>query len=79
MMVVNPKYDRIADIQCVARVDDLPQPPDATWLGVPISRTVEIVGKLSNLGAGAVVCYTAGFSEVGETNLKCPDNCSHPA
>ena len=62
---VNPKRQKIAGHQCFARIEDLPEPPDAVFLAVPRAAAIDSVARLARLGAGGVVCYTAGFGETG--------------
>jgi acyl-CoA synthetase (NDP forming) len=61
---VNPGRDELAGVQCCARIEDLPEAPDAVFLGVRREATVEAVAKLAAIGAGGAVCYAAGFAEV---------------
>jgi acyl-CoA synthetase (NDP forming) len=62
---VNPKRRDIAGHTCFARIEDLPEPPDAVFLAVPREAAIDSVARLARLGAGGVVCYTAGFGEIG--------------
>lgn len=62
---VNPKRSQIGGHPCFASVDDLPEAPDAVFLAVPKDGAIEALQKLSAMGAGGVVCYTAGFGETG--------------
>jgi acyl-CoA synthetase (NDP forming) len=62
---VNPKRKDIAGIPCFADIDALPDAPDATFLAVPKQAAIDITAGLARRGGGGVVCYTAGFSEVG--------------
>ena len=62
---VNPKRREIAGHPCFARIEDLPEPPDAVFLAVPRAAAIDSVARLARLGAGGVVCYTAGFGEIG--------------
>jgi len=62
---VNPKRAELAGIPCYASVDDLPQAPDAVFLAVPVAAALETIAKLAAMGAGGVVCYSAGFKESG--------------
>jgi acetyl-CoA synthetase len=43
----------------------LPAAPDASFIAVPRQGTIELVAELSAHGAGGVICYAAGFAEVG--------------
>ncbi|MBL94394.1 MAG: hypothetical protein CFH06_00344 [Alphaproteobacteria bacterium MarineAlpha3_Bin5] len=67
---VNPKRKKIAGIKCFKSIDDLPGPPDAAYIAIPREAAVEAVRSLSNIGAGGVVCYTAGFGEVGKKGAE---------
>ena len=62
---VNPHRREIAGRRCVARIEDLPEAPDAAFVAVPRERTVDVVRALAGLGAGGAVCYASGFSESG--------------
>ena len=65
---VHPKLDEMAGRPCFRRVEDLPQPPDAAFVGVNRSLTIEIVRSLALSGAGGAVCYANGFREA-ETEM----------
>ncbi|TAV43096.1 CoA-binding protein (plasmid) [Rhizobium leguminosarum] len=60
---VHPKLDEVLGRPCYRSVSDLPSPPDAAFVGVNRTLTVEIVRSLSEAGAGGAVCYASGFSE----------------
>ena len=62
---VNPKREKIGGIKCFANVEDLPEAPDAVYLAIPREAAISTVERLAKMGAGGVVCYTAGFSEIG--------------
>ncbi|MEL7132116.1 MAG: acetate--CoA ligase family protein [Pseudomonadota bacterium] len=60
---VHPTKATIADHGVFPSVADLPQSPDAVFVGVNRVATVEIVGDLSRLGSGGAICFASGFSE----------------
>ena len=62
---VNPKRSHIGGHPCFASIDALPEAPDAVFLAVPKEAAIEALHKLNAMGAGGVVCYTAGFGETG--------------
>ncbi len=62
---VNPKRPEIGGHRCVARIEDLPEAPDAVFLAVPREAAIEATAKLRDMGAGGIVCYAAGFGELG--------------
>ena len=61
---VNPHRKELGGRPCFARVEDLPEGPDAVFLAVPRPVAGDIVAALDSIGAGGVVCYTAGYGEV---------------
>ena len=63
---VNPKRKKIGGHRCFATVEDLPEPPDAVFLAIPREPAIATLAKLDAMGAGGVVCYTAGFGETGD-------------
>jgi acyl-CoA synthetase (NDP forming) len=72
---VNPKLDGetpagLEGITCVQALGDLPSPPDATFLAVSAALSLGYVTELAAMGAGGVVCYAAGFGEVGDEGRK---------
>jgi acyl-CoA synthetase (NDP forming) len=62
---VNPKREKIGGFKCFASVEDLPEAPDAVYLAIPREAAIYTVKQLAEMGASGVVCYTAGFSEIG--------------
>ncbi|MCY4461122.1 MAG: acetate--CoA ligase family protein [Albidovulum sp.] len=60
---VHPKATEISGHRVFAGLDDLPEPPDAAFVGVNRHLTIELIRELSNLGAGGAVCFASGFSE----------------
>ncbi len=63
---VNPNRDELAGERCYASVDDLPEAPDAVFVGVNRFATIDVIKKLEAMGAGGAVSFAAGFAEVGE-------------
>ena len=63
---VNPKRQELGGQPCFANVADLPQAPDAVFLATPRHTTTRIVSQLQEIGAGGVVCFTAGYGELGD-------------
>jgi len=49
-----------------ARIEDLPAPPDAVFIGINRDASIEAVEALSRAGAGGAVCFASGFAEVGD-------------
>lgn len=62
---VNPKRTEMKGHRCFARLEDLPEAPDAVFLAIPAKNVVAAVETLARMGAGGIVCYSAGFKEAG--------------
>lgn len=60
---VHPTRATIAGVQTVPRIEDLPHPPDAVFIGINRELTVAAVQSLAKLGAGGAVCFASGFQE----------------
>ena len=62
---VNPRRETLGGQPCVPRLAELPGVPDAVFLAVPRQAAIETVAELRRMGCGGVVCFTAGFGELG--------------
>ncbi|WGI21788.1 acetate--CoA ligase family protein [Amylibacter sp. IMCC11727] len=60
---VHPKQKPLAGIPSYATLADLPNPPDACFIGVNRHITLDVVRELSAMGAGGAICFASGFSE----------------
>lgn len=63
---VHPARAEVEGLPCFGSVDDLPEAPDAAFVGVRRDLTVSVVRSLAARGAGGAVCYASGFGESGE-------------
>ena len=62
---VHPARAEVAGLPCFPSVEELPEAPDAAFVGVRRDRTVGVVRALADRGAGGAVCYASGFAETG--------------
>ncbi len=60
---LHPTRDEIHGVPCFRTVEELPEVPDASFIGVNRNLTVEIVERLARRGAGGAVCFASGFKE----------------
>ncbi|WP_298849950.1 acetate--CoA ligase family protein [uncultured Ruegeria sp.] len=60
---VHPKASEIAGHRVFGQIEDLPEAPDAVFIGINRHATIEAVHVLSSMGAGGAVCFASGFSE----------------
>ncbi|MEN8760662.1 MAG: acetate--CoA ligase family protein [Desulfobacterales bacterium] len=63
---VHPKNTEILGRKVYRSVKDLPESPDAAYVGVNRYLTVDIVRDLAEREAGGAVCYATGFIEAGK-------------
>ncbi|CUR58225.1 putative succinyl-CoA synthetase-like protein [metagenome] len=63
---VHPTRESLAGVACHRSVGDLPEVPDAAFVGVSRERAVAVLGELAGLGVGGAVCHASGFAEDGE-------------
>ncbi len=67
---VNPKRDELHGLKVYHSVDELPDGIDCAVLAIPRAFVLDTVRGLAEKGCGAVVIYSAGFSEAGEEGLR---------
>ena len=60
---VHPKRAEVAGHKTFASLENLPTPPDATFVGINRHATIDAICKLSAMGAGGATCFASGFSE----------------
>ena len=63
---LHPKKDEVEGVKAYRDLSDLPQPPDAVFIGVNRDATIETVRRLSEMGGGGAVCFASGWSEVAD-------------
>ncbi|HHL22077.1 MAG TPA: CoA-binding protein, partial [Aliiroseovarius sp.] len=60
---VHPRADPDGRGGTFVRLGDLPEAPDAVFIGINRDATIATVQELSTMGAGGAVCFASGFSE----------------
>lgn len=60
---VHPRENTISGLSVYRHLNDLPSTPDATFIGVNRTATIDLVAQLSAMGAGGAVCFASGFLE----------------
>ena len=60
---VHPTRAEIAGVPVFARLAALPSAPDAVFIGVNRTLTVQLVAQLAEMGAGGATCFASGFRE----------------
>ncbi len=67
---VHPTKAEIGGLGTYASLADLPEPPDAVFVGVNRFATIEVVAQLAAMGAGGAICFASGWEEAGEAGLQ---------
>lgn len=67
---VNPKRDELLGLKVCKDVSELPHGIDCAVLAIPRPFVLDTVKALAERGCGAVVIYSAGFSEAGEEGVR---------
>lgn len=67
---VHPTKAEIGGLKAYPSLADLPEPPDATFIGVNRHATLEVVEELRRIGGGGAICFASGWEESGEAGLQ---------
>ena len=67
---VHPTKAEIGGLKAYPSLADLPEPPDATFIGVNRHATLEVVEELRRIGGGGAICFASGWTEAGEAGLQ---------
>jgi acyl-CoA synthetase (NDP forming) len=67
---VNPKRDELLGLKVCHTIDELPEGIDCAVLAIPRPFVLDTVRQLAARKCGAVVIYSAGFSEAGEEGMR---------
>ncbi len=60
---IHPSKDTIQGVPCFRAVSDLPEAPDACFIGINRVATIAVVRELCAMGAGGAVCFASGYLE----------------
>ncbi len=60
---VHPKRSEVAGVAAFVDLAALPGVPDAVFIGVNRTLTIDMVRSLREMGAGGAVCFASGFRE----------------
>jgi len=70
---VHPKHAELGGLKTFPRATDLPEAPDAVFLGVNRHASIDVAAELSAIGAGGAVAYASGFAEQGDDGRALQD------
>ena len=60
---VHPTKTEVAGLRAYPTIADLPEAPDATFIGVNRGASIDTLRALAARGAGGAVCFASGFRE----------------
>lgn len=63
---VHPSKAEVEGVRAYRSVAELPDAPDAAFVGVNRFLTIDIIRELAARGAGGAICFAAGFLETGD-------------
>lgn len=67
---IHPTKSEIGGLRAYPSIAELPDAPDATFIGVNRHATVDVVADLAARGAGGAICFASGWTEAGEPELQ---------
>jgi acetate---CoA ligase (ADP-forming) len=67
---VHPTKAEIGGLPTFPSIANLPEPPDATFVGVNRFATIDVVADLAGRGAGGAICFASGWEEAGDAGLQ---------
>lgn len=67
---VNPKVERIGDLQCYPDIAALPETPDVAVVLLGAERAHVAVRELAQRGTAAAIVLASGYTEVGEQGAQ---------
>jgi acyl-CoA synthetase (NDP forming) len=67
---VHPTKTEIGGLRAYPSLADLPEAPDATFIGVNRFATIDVVAELAAMRAGGAICFASGWEEAGEAGLQ---------
>ncbi|WP_225029860.1 CoA-binding protein, partial [Xinfangfangia pollutisoli] len=67
---VHPTKTEIGGLKAYPSLADLPEAPDATFIGVNRHATLDVVAELAAMGAGGAICFASGWTEAGAPELQ---------
>lgn len=67
---INPRYPEILGLKCYASLSDVPAPPDAMFVALPVEGVLPVLEEAGRTGVGAAVINAAGFADAGPEGAK---------
>jgi acyl-CoA synthetase (NDP forming) len=62
---VNPRYEEVLGLRCYASLTDLPEVPDAVFIGLSATACADVLRTAGECGIGGAVIHAAGFADAG--------------
>ena len=65
---MHPSRESIAGVPCFGSTAELPNAPDAAFIGVNREATIAVTKELADKGAAGAICFASGFKESSSCN-----------
>ena len=62
---VNPRYDEVRGARCYRSLAELPEVPDAVFIGIPAAAGPAVLADAGALGIGAAYINASGYADAG--------------
>ncbi len=62
---VNPRYDEVGGRRCYPSLAELPEVPDAVFIGIPAAAGPAVLEDAGTLGIGAAYINASGYADAG--------------
>lgn len=62
---VNPRYEQVLGVPCYSSLTDLPQQPDAVFIGLAAQACADALRTAGECGIRGAVIHAAGFADAG--------------
>ena len=63
---VNPKHEKVRDLECYPSLSDIDHPIDLVVIAIPAKRIPKVMQECSQHQVRAVIVLSAGFAEIGK-------------
>ena len=73
LYAVHPVKQEIAGTRAYPSVIDLPEVPDAAFIGINREATIGAVERMRKIGAGGGVCFASGYAEASGEDISGTD------
>ncbi len=67
---INPKYRKMAELQCFPSIEALPESVDTAFIQIPSKGVASVIKECVKMGIRGVIVHSAGLAETGEEGKR---------